>query len=144
MPQNGRNRRFNDDQMAAALKATGGIYSHAAAWLHKHTGRPCHRRTVNGYVEASPKLRKLVDEIFDVHLDHAEALLFKNIEIGKERSLHFLLATKGKSRGYVRRDEVSGADGAPLVPKGVDLSKLTTDQLRQVEELLAIAAAGDE
>jgi hypothetical protein len=141
----GHARRFNEDQIAAAIKSTGGIISHAAAWLQQQTGRPCARRTLSKYIEESPKLRKLLDEIFDVRLDHAEALLFKNIEDGRERSLHFLLATKGKGRGYVRRDEMSGVDGAPLVPKGgVDLSKLTTDQLRQVEELLAIAAADEE
>jgi hypothetical protein len=143
MPKTGHAKRFTEAQVSAALKATGGIYAHAAKWLTENTGRPCHRRTVNIYVSENPALKKLVDDLFEVHLDHAEALLFKNIEHGKEKSLHFFLATKGKARGYTRSAELTGEGGKALIPQAVDLSKLSTDQLRQIEELLAVAAVDE-
>lgn len=46
--------------------------------------------------------------------DFAEAQLFKNIRDGKETSLIFYLKTQAKERGYVERQEISGADGGPI------------------------------
>ena len=47
-------------------------------------------------------------------LDFAESKLDENIEKGKEASIFFLLKTLGKDRGYTDRQEITGADGAPI------------------------------
>jgi hypothetical protein len=39
--------------------------------------------------------------------------MFKNIKKGKTSEMIFYLKTKGKKRGYIERQEVTGADGMP-------------------------------
>jgi len=39
--------------------------------------------------------------------------LFENIRDGKTSETIFYLKTKGKNRGYVERQEITGADGMP-------------------------------
>lgn len=46
--------------------------------------------------------------------DMAESQLDKNILAGKEASLIFYLKTQCKDRGYVERQELTGAEGEPL------------------------------
>lgn len=128
--------RFSEAQVAAALKATGGIFAHAAAWLQRSFGKPCSRPAISNYVKSSKRLQGLIEQINEVHLDDGEARLKSFIENGSERSLHFFLATKGKHRGYTRRVEATGKDGAPLAPPP-DLKNIPTDKLRALESLLA-------
>jgi hypothetical protein len=45
----------------------------------------------------------------------AQAILIKNIKEGNTAELLFYLKTQGKSRGYVERQETTGADGEPLI-----------------------------
>jgi len=47
-------------------------------------------------------------------LDYAETMLFKGIKDGKTAELIFFLKTKGKKRGYIERQEITGADGDNL------------------------------
>tara|TARA_R100000541_G_scaffold59378_1_gene73172 strand:+ start:2113 stop:2463 length:351 start_codon:yes stop_codon:yes gene_type:complete len=57
--------------------------------------------------------KKQVDEIQDVALDFAESQLHKQIQGGNTAATIFLLKTKGKKRGYVERQEITGAEGLP-------------------------------
>ena len=99
-------KRFSTDQVAAALRATGGLPSHAARWLAATYKKPCSRPAVVKYIKDSPQLQRLLEAINEVRLDDSEARLFGFIDNGSERSLHFYLATKGKDRGYTRREAV--------------------------------------
>jgi len=47
----------------------------------------------------------------------AETGLYKAIREGKDWAIKYILSTKGKSRGYVERQEVTGADGKPMETK---------------------------
>lgn len=69
------------------------------------------RTTHHTWYNTDPKYKAAVDELTDVALDFAENKLHKNIEKGKEISTIFYLKTKGKKRGYVERQEITGADG---------------------------------
>ena len=42
-----------------------------------------------------------------------ESKLFENIKDGKTAEMIFYLKSKGKKRGYVERQEITGADGMP-------------------------------
>ena len=54
-----------------------------------------------------------VKEIENVALDFAESQLHKQISENSTAATIFYLKTKGKKRGYVERQEITGADGMP-------------------------------
>ena len=47
--------------------------------------------------------------------DFAESELMKLIKDGNVAATIFFLKTQGKARGYIERQEVTGADGAPII-----------------------------
>ncbi len=56
---------------------------------------------------------KQVRDVDNIALDFVESKLFENIKNGKTSETIFYLKTKGKNRGYVERQEITGADGMP-------------------------------
>jgi len=54
-----------------------------------------------------------VDDIQNIALDFAESQLHKQIGDGSTAATIFYLKTKGKKRGYIERQEITGADGMP-------------------------------
>ena len=54
-----------------------------------------------------------VDDIQNIALDFAESQLHKQIQLGNTSATIFYLKTKGKKRGYVERQEITGAEGLP-------------------------------
>ena len=68
-----------------------------------------------------------VESIEDVALDFAESALHDNIKNGKEASIIFYLKTKGKNRGYVERQEITGKEGEPIQITGFTYVKPDED-----------------
>lgn len=60
-----------------------------------------------------PEFKAQVDDIQNITLDFAESQLHKQIKDGNTTATIFYLKTKGKSRGFVERQEITGADGFP-------------------------------
>ena len=60
-----------------------------------------------------PSFKAEVDSIQDIALDFAESQLHKQIQGGNTAATIFYLKTKGKKRGYVERQEITGAEGLP-------------------------------
>ncbi|NQV77302.1 MAG: hypothetical protein HQ490_02985 [Lutibacter sp.] len=56
---------------------------------------------------------KEVSEIDQVALDFVESQLYKQIRKGSIAAIIFYLKTKGKKRGYIERQEITGIDGMP-------------------------------
>tara|TARA_R110000803_G_C11915807_1_gene313783 strand:- start:634 stop:993 length:360 start_codon:yes stop_codon:yes gene_type:complete len=54
-----------------------------------------------------------VSDIQNIALDYAESQLHKQIGGGSTAATIFYLKTKGKKRGYIERQEITGADGMP-------------------------------
>jgi len=54
-----------------------------------------------------------VKDVENIALDFVESKLFENIRDNKTSETIFYLKTKGKNRGYVERQEITGADGMP-------------------------------
>jgi len=54
-----------------------------------------------------------VRDIENVALDFAESQLHKQISENSTAATIFYLKTKGKKRGYVERQEITGAEGMP-------------------------------
>ena len=71
------------------------------------------RTTFYGWMKDDPEFAQKVNDIQDIAIDFVESKLFKNIEKGKTAEIIFYLKSKGKKRGYVERQEITGADGMP-------------------------------
>jgi predicted DNA-binding transcriptional regulator AlpA len=71
------------------------------------------RTTFYNYYNEDIDFAKKVDDIENVALDFAESQLHKQIQDGSTAATIFLLKTRGKKRGYVERQEITGADGVP-------------------------------
>ena len=105
-----------------------------------------HRSQVTRFMDAHPELREVKAEAEEAILDHAESALYRAVLQGELSAVKWLLATKGKGRGYVERQEVTGSDGGPVqVRHQVDLTELTDDELAFLESIAirAVRPSGD-
>lgn len=82
------------DKLLKALEKNLGIVTPAC--------RECGitRKTYYDYMKTDPEFKTAVEELNEVALDLAENMLLLKIKEGNERSIHFYLSRKGKSRGY--------------------------------------------
>lgn len=85
-------------------------------------------QTFYNWYNDDPKFAADIDEIRELAKDSVEAKIYKKIEEGDTTMLIFYAKTKMKDRGYVERNEVTGAEGKPLVEQSVDISTLTEEQ----------------
>ena len=113
-----RRPKFTEDKIEKAIRATAGIYKYAAQRLK------CSPTTVKSYVVASERLTKARDEALDEILDLTEHKLFQKVRAGNVACMLFLLKCKAKDRGYVERQEVTGAAGGPLSYTLTELDEL--------------------
>jgi len=72
------------------------------------------RQTFYRHMNEDPEFRTQIDEAFEAVLDNVESKLLSKINEGDTTSLIFFLKTKGKKRGYVERQEITGANGDGL------------------------------
>ena len=101
--------KFPLEQVLTAVKDSGGIQAVVAQRLK------CSRNTVSRYAREYATVRQALDDESETVLDLAESKLVASIKDGDLSAVKYILSTKGKGRGYTERQEVTGADGAPLV-----------------------------
>ena len=119
-------RKIDDEQLLKALQATRGLKTRAAAALGISPA------TIFKYIRERPHLRERLHELEEAALDEAEEQLGLAISKGDIRAVTFFLAMKGSSRGYIRKSELSGPDGAPL-----QAPIARSDLIAALEEVLA-------
>jgi hypothetical protein len=113
-------------KMIEALAKTYGRVTDAARMVK------IHRTTHYLWMDDDPEYKNAVDEMSDIALDFVESKLFELID-GAQREVMtesgplmvketpnptaciFYLKTKGKKRGYIERNEITGADGKDAV-----------------------------
>ena len=71
------------------------------------------RSTFYKWVNEDIEFAKQVKDIENIALDFAESQLHKQISENSTSATIFYLKTKGKKRGYIERQEITGADGVP-------------------------------
>ena len=71
------------------------------------------RTTYYDWMRDDIDFNKSVQELSNVALDFAESQLHKQISDNSTAATIFYLKTKGKKRGYIERQEITGADGMP-------------------------------
>jgi len=91
-----------------SLEKSMGVVTNAC----KNVG--IHRSTFYEYYNNDPEFKKEVNDIGNVALDFTESKMFEQIRDGNTSLIKFYLATKGKKRGYVERQEITGSDGEKL------------------------------
>ena len=100
--------RYTAGQIIESIEKSKGILASAAKSLG------CTRTTVQNYIDRYATVRAAQAEASETTIDFVESQLLKNINEGDTTSIIFFLKTKAKHRGYVERQEISGANGAPL------------------------------
>lgn len=84
-----------------------------------------HRSAITRFLQTHPKMLILLEEEQEKIIDIAENRLHSLINDKDVRAIKFFLATKGKSRGYVPKQEV---DLGGEIKSNVDLSMITLCQ----------------
>jgi hypothetical protein len=142
-PLRARHRRpkFKVADVAAALKKSAGVLSGAAQILAQAYGS-CDRETVRNYLERYPRLRQVVDETIEHTLDLAEHKLISAIDKDHDWAIRFFLETKGKHRGYTKRQEITGSMTARLEVT-VDVRERFIAQLVEIGARLGPLPVGD-
>lgn len=100
--------KYSAQQMIDAIQEAEGNLSAAARIVG------CARSTVHRYVNEYATVAAAYEEANETAIDIAENELMKQVKKGSIPAIIFFLKTKGKSRGYVERQEVTGADGGAL------------------------------
>ena len=100
--------QFTTGEVIDALKAAHGIKAHAAEILG------CNRRTVDNYIDRHPTVAQAYEDLRQTLVDRAERGLIKKLVEEEWPAIRYVLSTLGKDRGYVERQEVTGAEGGPI------------------------------
>ena len=67
------------------------------------------------WMKEDEEFRNQVDDIQNIALDYAESQLHKQIGEGSTSATIFYLKTKGKSRGYIERQEINRSRWRQLI-----------------------------
>ena len=108
----GKPAQFTAQQFIDAIPGSGGIITHIA----RKVG--CEWHTAKRYIDGHESVKRAYDNECQTVLDVAELELIKSVKSGDLSAIKFYLSTKGKSRGYIERQEVTGAGGGPIAVKG--------------------------
>jgi predicted transcriptional regulator len=96
------------EQIAHALQKKAGNVTETAKALGVTRGA-LYKRIVD-----DEELQQVLRDARETLVDVAEAQLLKQVKQGNTAAIIFTLKTQGKGRGYVERQEITGADGGPL------------------------------
>ena len=99
---------FQKSQIKKAIQGSGGYISEIARRLK------CDWHTADKYIKEFELTEDLTIED-ERATDRAEIKLMEAIEDGEIAAIIFRLKTKGKKRGYVERQEVTGAGGDKVI-----------------------------
>jgi len=99
------------ETILTAIKDSYGLLTMAA----KRAG--VSYKTLWKYAQDDVDVKQAVDEAKETLLDFAEGKLYEQMREGNMTALIFYLKTQGKRRGYIERQEFTGADGKPMETK---------------------------
>lgn len=89
------------------------------------------RNTIWKRVQESPNLRAALDDARETMIDNAESKLYANVLDGDMTAIIFFLKTQGRGRGYVERQEITGADGGAIQLTAVPYAEDELSEWRQ-------------
>jgi hypothetical protein len=74
----------------------------------------CDRHTLYAFIASHATCQKALANSRESMIDNAESSLYAKVLEGEAWAVCFFLKTQGKKRGYVERQEVTGADAEPI------------------------------
>ncbi|GAF82478.1 unnamed protein product [marine sediment metagenome] len=107
-------RKYSVKKMVIAIKESKGMIYVAARKMG------CAANTIYNYAAEYEEVQRAIDEERGMMVDTAELALWKALQNGEAWAISLTLKTLGKKRGYVERQELTGADGKPI---DVNISK---------------------
>lgn len=107
-------KNFQLSDIKNAIEGSGGYISDIAKKLK------CDWHTAEKYIKQF-ELQHLLDIEREVSVDKTEKRLMQKIEEGDTTAIIFKLKTHGKKRGYIERQEFTGADGDKLNAFSVEI-----------------------
>ena len=102
-----KSRHIKKESILQALEQSLGVVTVAC----KKADIP--RSTFYKWVNEDYEFAEQVKDIENIALDFAESQLHKQISDNSTAATIFYLKTKGKKRGYIERQEITGAEGMP-------------------------------
>ncbi|WP_145209960.1 hypothetical protein [Planctomycetes bacterium TBK1r] len=90
-------RHFDESEVLAAIKGTGGILRSIAANLG------CDRTTIGRWRDRSKVVADAIEDERQSSLDAAESQLIGAVNAGDSWAIKFFLSTQGRNRGYDSR-----------------------------------------
>ena len=78
------------------------------------------RTTLYRFIDSHPTVKQALSEAREKMIDNVESKLYSKALDGDTTAMIFFLKTQGKARGYVERQEVTGADGGAVMVKWDD------------------------
>jgi len=102
-----KSRHIKKETLLKALEQSLGVVTVAC----RKSDTP--RSTYYKWLKEDEVFARDVKDIENVALDFAESQLHKQISANSTAATIFYLKTKGKQRGYVERQEITGAEGMP-------------------------------
>lgn len=101
-------RRHTQAEIIQTLKQTKGLVTLAAARLGISP------QAIYKRAKKSPAIQEAIDASRDELIDQAELGLRNAVAQQQPWAIALVLNTIGKNRGYVKREEITGANGQPL------------------------------
>jgi hypothetical protein len=111
--------RVKTQRIIDCLKETNGLISLAAKRV------PCSVTTIYTRARNVAAVQRVIDECRGELVDLGELALRRAVVNGEPWAVTLVLKTLGKGRGYVERQEVTGADGGALEMRWEDGSDVT-------------------
>jgi hypothetical protein len=137
----GRSRvtlRHKKKNLLAALEQTLGVVTSAC----KKAG--VDRRDYYEWMKGDPEFKEAADKIGDIAFDFVESSLYKQIQENNVAATIFWLKTKGRSKGYSERLELTGPDGEAFSPITINLPMMPTRNLGESSPTPLILPTGKE
>lgn len=114
--------KLSDSQFFSILRENAGLFARTATAIREKYGITYSRQAVR---QRAKDNQEELDDIEEEGLDNAESgmidLLNSENEDIKFKACQFVLKTKGKKRGYIERQEITGTDGKDLIPINIIL-----------------------
>jgi hypothetical protein len=100
----GRKRILKKKELLEAIQGSYGIISKIAARLH------CNWHTVDETIKLFPECMQALADENETILDFTESKAIERVKDGDGAMIRFILATKGKKRGYTYEDKLEDDD----------------------------------
>jgi len=112
-----------------ALIKCHGVMFHAAEMCGVH------RHTVKRMCDLHPELEEARQHAEEELIDVGEGQVAAAVKAGDMKTVRWYLERKGKQRGYVTRNETTGADGEPLTFTEIRRTYVDSNEGPPTEEL---------